>query len=217
MAWSRIRNRPRDLHLIFFTIGRRFSSSYAVLAFLQIWWFSLSILDFRSRERFLEGFDSVYSLAELKNPALFLSESRCFLLATIPWLFNFRLIVDACKFVPDATREICSTREMRYGFISLVLQANSFDGRLLLGRDAVMLKTISLEIICLPTGWSWNLLRMVSEHCSDGWAVNTRVFISSDISFALGSFDWSWTAMGFFCFPPSVLLVPTIKSGCLND
>lgn len=28
----------------------------------------------------------------------------------IPWLLNFCLIVDACAFVPDATREVCNSR-----------------------------------------------------------------------------------------------------------
>ena len=74
-------------------------------------------------------------------------------IATLPWmscLFNFRLIVDACTFTPDAAREVCNSLEVMCGLaftwfiILLVLLGDGLDGRPLLGRVAVMLNALHL-------------------------------------------------------------------------
>ena len=102
-----------------FTVGRRLFSWYAVLAFLQTWrfwlWPNNSILDSSVQRMDFQKASglSKCSLAKLKRAALFFLESRGFFLATLPWmscLFNFRLIVDACTFTPDAAREVYISR-----------------------------------------------------------------------------------------------------------
>ena len=111
------------------------------------------------------------SLAKLKQTALYFFESRGFLLATLPWmpwLFNFRLTVDAFTFVPNPTREVCNSLEVMCGLavtwfiIFLVLLGDSFDGRPLLGRGVVMLKALICKLFVLQwmdgagIFWRWS-------------------------------------------------------------
>lgn len=100
---------------------------------------------------------SICTLAKFKQATLFFVGSRDSLLKSPQLMlcqFNIRLIIYTCKFSPDRARDLCNSLKVMCGLaftsfiIFLVYLGDSIDGRPILGRIAVVLNAIHLEIIC---------------------------------------------------------------------